>query len=310
MDKEDTPPTQPAGDDGNFTYERDAHGNLLVDGVEVDRDVNPLLLTDPEPAPAEDEEEQEPEPEKAAESPAPAAAAKEEPAKEETQRETPGKQKFKLKVYGEELEKEFDQNELVATLQKGMASEKRFQEVAAKEREVEPFQHIVKSAKFKEWLDAQVQAGEIEAPAPPPKPEPEDIMGYRLRAKDPDFNVIREAMAEWAVTLPQYEASQLESNHRVFNMAYDRFKTAQSQNKPAAPPEKVVATKEVAEAVLAAKEQRKDTARSERAGLHTEADPNRAKQQKLAQLTKRSRQGDLNASIELARMLYADDLTG
>jgi hypothetical protein len=243
------------------------------------------------------------------EEPAQAATPAEPPAEPSDKRETIGKQKFKLKVYGEELEKEFDHTELVSTLQKGLAAEKRFQEVAAKEREVEPFQHIIKSAPFKEWLDAQVQTGQLEAPAPPPKPEPEDIMGYRLRSRDPEFQTIREAMGEWAVTLPQYEASQLESNHRVFNQAYDRFKEAQAKNSPSLPPQKSVATKEVAEAVLATKELRKDAARTEKAGLHTDPDPNKPRQQRIALLQKRSRQGDLNASVELARILFADELT-
>jgi hypothetical protein len=134
-------------------------------------------------------------------------------------------------------------------------------------------------------------------------------MGYRLRSRDPDFQTIREAMAEWAVTLPQYEANQLESNHRVFNQAYDRFKDAQAKNSPSPPSQKQVATKEVAEAVIAAKELRKDAARTEKAGLHTDPDPEKPLQQRISILQKRSRAGDLNASVELARMLYSDELS-
>jgi hypothetical protein len=128
--------------------------------------------------------------------------------------------------------------------------------------------------------------------------------------KDPGFDNIRQAMVEWAVTLPDYEARQLEENHRVFNMAYDRFKAAQGQIQPAPAPDKAVATKEVAEAVLATKELRKDGARAERSGVHVETDPNKARNQRVTQLQKRSRTGDLNASLELARMLFADDLSG
>jgi hypothetical protein len=306
---DDKPPTQPEGENGDFTFEIDKQGNLLIDGVMTDRQINPLRMETPEElpvpedAPADDSPPADTPPEVEAKGETP-------PPKEEVSRETLGKQKFKLKVYGEELEKEFDQNELVATLQKGLASEKRFQEVAAKEREIEPFQHIVKSSQFKDWLDSQIQSGQIEAPAPPPKPEPEDIMGYRLRAKESDFGNIRTAMAEWAVTLPDYEARQLESNHRVFNMAYDRFKAAQGQIQPAPPaPNKVVA-KEVAEAVLATKEQRKDSARAVTSGTHVDTDPNKAKQQRIAQLQKQSRSGNLGASVELARLLFSDELTG
>jgi hypothetical protein len=93
-------------------------------------------------------------------------------------------------------------------------------------------------------------------------------------------------------------------------MAYDRFKAAQGQIQPAIPQNKVVASKEVAEAVLATKEQRKDGARAERSGVHVETDPNKARNQRIAQLQKRSRTGDLNASVELARLLFADDLSG
>ena len=313
MDKEDIPSTQSAGDDGNFTYERDTNGNLLVDGIVVDRDVNPLLLTEPEQPPVEDEEVQEPapEPEQSVAPEAPATpAAPQEPSKEDTQRETPGKKKFRLEIDGETIEREFDEKDLERTITKGIKWEREVRKLREKEGEVDAYRNIIKTTHFKEWLDQKLSSGEITSPPTPPAPEPEDIMGYRLRMKEPDFHDIRTAMYDWALTLPEYEARQLESNHRVFNMAYDRFKAAQSQKNPATPPEKVVASKEVAEAVLAAKEQRKDTARTERAGLHTETDPNRARQNKLMQLQKRSRQGDLNASIELARMLYADDLTG
>ena len=310
MKESSNTPTQPEGENGDFSFEITKDGNLLLDGRDTEyRSVNPLQMDVPEEPASEDSTADEPPP--AQNTPEAQTQDETPPQKEEVSRETLGKQKFKLKVYGEELEKEFDQNELIATLQKGLASEKRFQEVAAKEREIEPFQHIVKSSQFKDWLDSQIQAGQIEAPAPPPKPEPEDIMGYRLRAKESDFQNIRTAMAEWAVTLPDYEARQLESNHRVFNMAYDRFKAAQGQTQPSSTaPNKVVATKEVAEAVLATKEQRKDSARAVSSGTHVDSDPNKAKQQRIAQLQKRSRTGDLNASVELARLLFSEELTG
>ena len=297
---DDNTPTQPEGAEGDFTFEIDKHGNLLVDGVVMERTINPLRMQSQEQESGDEEPVEEP----PSEPPTPS-----EPAKDDTVRDTPGKQKFKLKVYGEELEKEFDQNELIVTLQKGLASEKRFQEVAAKEREIEPFQHIVKSDKFKQWLDEQIQAGEIEKPAPPPKPEPEDIMGYRLRQRQANFGAIREAMGEYAITLPQYEAQLLESNHRVFNQVFDRFEAASRQNESANPQNKVVATKEVAEAILATKEIRKDSARSERSGLHpAEFDSEKATKQRVAILQRKSRAGDLNASIELARILFGNEM--
>lgn len=299
-------PTIPKGDDGKFVYEI-KDGNLLIDGEYIDRVSPPISAEEAAKIPEEEPKKEE------------APFKEEEPAKVEVKPEEippteppkSEKKKFKLKVYGEELEKEFDDNELVSTLQKGLAADKRFQEVSAKEREMEPFLRIKESPEFKTWLNDMVQSGQIESPAPAPPPSPEDVMGYRLRTEEPEFDQIRTAMNDWSVTLPVYERQELERNHRVFNMAYDRFKAARG-TKTLPKPEEVkppVQTKEEIEAVLATKERIKENARSEKPGVQPEeTDRVKDMRQKEAGLRKRMRQGDRNAEYELAKLLYVDEM--
>jgi len=300
-----------AGAEGDFSFEIDNQGNLLIDGVMTDRQINPLRMNkeDVSETASEDIPPEAGVPPETETVPSPAPAPNE-PVPETGMRETPGKMKFKLEVDGEHLEREYDQKELEVTIKKGIKWDRELRKLREKEGEVDAYRNVIKSPHFKNWLDEKIQSGDIETPPPPPKPEPEDIMGYRLRAREPEFNEIRTAMAEWALNLRQDEAVNLENNHRVFNITYDRFKAARGQEQPAPAPDKVVATKEVAEAVLATKEQRKDSARAVTSGTHVDTDPNKAKQQRIAQLQKQSRAGNLGASVELARLLFSDELTG
>ena len=300
-------PTTPTGDDGKFVYEI-KDGNLLIDGEYIDRISPPMSAEEAAKQPEEEEPAKTEAPPKE-EEPAKVESKPAEPPPAEPPK--PEKKKFKLKVYGEEVEKEFDDSELISTLQKGLAADKRFQEVSAKEREMEPFLRIKESAEFKTWLNDMVQSGQIEAPAPAPPPSPEDVMGYRLRTEEPEFDVIRTAMNDWSVTLPIYERQELERNHRVFNMAYDRFKAARGTKAPPKPEEvkPPVQPKEVVEAVLATKERIKENARSEKPGVQPEeTDRVRDIRQREAVLRKRMRQGDRNAEYELAKLLYVDEM--
>lgn len=306
------PTTPPQGDAGLFSYEIDANGNLMIDGGFAGK------VSDTAKAETPDE----PVDEKEAETPEPESTKKEE-AKPDTKPEPPpeptlpDKVKLKVKVYGEESEREFTKEELVAQVQKGLAAEKRFQEVSEKERQIEPFLHIKESQEFKDWLNQIVIDNPSLAPVAPPPPSPEDVMGYRLRREEPEAAEIVEAMKDWQATLPEYEAKALESNHRVFNMTYDRFKAARAvkpaaaaavpKSEPATPP---IQTKEAAEKVIAAKERQKDAARTVPPSVAAgERDEVQVKRKQEAELRKRARAGDRNAEFALAALLYGEEMT-
>jgi len=306
-------PTTPLlGDAGTFVYEINESGNLLIDGESAGK-VQDTVPEQETQAPVEDKTEEEPKAE---------AAAPEEPTKPvpEPVAESvlPDKVKLKVKVYGEESEREFTREELVVQVQKGLAAEKRFQEVAEKERQMDPFLHIKDSPEFKEWLSQIVIDKPELAPTAPPPPSPEDVMGYRLRREEPESEEIVEAMKDWQATLPSYEARALENNHRVFNMTYDRFKAARAPKAPAVTtpivtkPE-VTATpiqnKEDAEKVIAAKEKQKESARTVPPSVAAgERDAVQVHKKQEAELRKRIRGGDRNAEFALAALLYAGDL--
>ena len=302
-------PTTPLlGDAGTFVYEINESGNLLIDGESAGK-VQDTVPEQETQAPVEDKTEEEPKAE---------AAAPEEPTKPvpEPVAESvlPDKVKLKVKVYGEESEREFTREELVVQVQKGLAAEKRFQEVAEKERQMDPFLHIKDSPEFKEWLSQIVIDKPELAPTAPPPPSPEDVMGYRLRREMPESGEILEAMRDWALTLPTYEAKQLESNHKVFNMAFDRFVAVKQVKKVDAPPvEKppvtVIPDKEAAEKVIAAKEKQKESARTVPPSVAAgERDAVQVHKKQEAELRKRIRGGDRNAEFALAALLYAGDL--
>ena len=267
-------PATPKGTaDGDFTFGRDSQGNLLLDGVVVERNRFADAYEVPEdeepaggPNAAVEGEEavKEPEPE-----PEPEAAA---PPKE------PEKLKFSLKVHGEEINRELTREEITARLQLAEDYTKKTQALAEDRKKIEPFLPIIEKQEFKDWLDTQVQIGAIEAPKAPPPPAPEDVMGYRMRTQDPDFNEIQSAMVEWSATIPQHEASFINENHRVFNDVFDRFKAARGTKAqpatPAKPAEK--ADQKLIEKAIALKEVAKANARVETPGGQPEPpDPKR-----------------------------------
>lgn len=309
------PTTSLMGDAGQFVYEINEHGNLLIDGGDAGK------VSDPQPEPekaAEEEKPEEPVEEAKPEPPVEEKPKEEAPVKEPPPPEPiiPDRVKLKVKVYGEESEREFTKDELIAQVQKGLAAEKRFQEVAEKERSIEPFLHIKESPEFKEWLSNMVQENPSLAPVAPPPPSPEDVIGTRLRKEDPEYNEVLAAMNEWAVTLPVYEWKVLNDNHRAFNATYDRFKAARQAKAPPAPPvvEKPapapIQSKEDAEKVLAAKERQKESARTVPPSVAAgERDAAKEAKKQEAELRKRIRAGDRNAEFALAALLYAPELT-
>ena len=141
-------------------------------------------------------------------------------------------------------------------------------------------------------------------------------MGYRLRREEPDSAEIVEAMTEWQATLPIYEAKALESNHRVFNMTYDRFKAARKPKTETATPAVVVPeakppikNKEEAEKLIASKERQKEAARTVPPSVAAgERDVVKETRKQEAELRKRIRSGDRNAEFSLAQLLYGAEL--
>lgn len=310
------PTTPPAGDAGMFVYEIDQQGNLLINGGDAGK------VSDPKPVPETPEEEEKPDEdavEAQPETPVVETKKEEAPVQPPPEPVLPDRVKLKVKVYGEESEREFTREELIVQVQKGLAAEKRFQEVAEKERSIEPFIHIKDSPEFKEWLSNMVRENPSLAPVAPPPPSPEDVIGTRLRKEDPEYNDVLSAMNEWAVTLPVYEWTVLNDNHKAFNATYDRFKAARQAKAPVPPvtppatekpPTTPIQTKEDAEKVLATKERQKDAARTVPPSVAAgERDAVQVKRKQESDLRKRARSGDRNAEFALAALLYGDELT-
>jgi hypothetical protein len=262
-----TDPATPekGAEEGTFKFGRDKEGNLLVEGVVVEKGgflgVEPGEEDDEpeggenihvegeavaEPPKKEEVKEPEPEPEPKPEPPA-----------------EPEKKKYKYKAQGEEYEEELDERELLARLSMAQDYYQKTTKLAEDRRKIEPFLPIIEKPEFRQWLGEQVEAGVVDAPKQAPAPEPEDVIAFQLNMQDPEFNEIQATMSEWAQTLPAYEREALDSNHKVFNQTYTRFKQARKEKmaavQPTPPPtppppqqtdpktlEKIIQSKEVA----------------------------------------------------------------
>ena len=269
------PATPEKGTDGTFTYGRDSRGNLLLDGVIVERNPYADAYEVPEEEEPKGEENAAVEGEEA--KTAPVEPEPEKPPEPEPPK-APEKLKFTLKVHGEQIERELTKEELTTRLQLAEDYTRKTQSLAEERKKIEPFLPIIEKPEFKEWLDTQVQLGTIEAPKAPPPPAPEDVVGYRLRTQEPDFKEIQSAMVEWAATLPQHEAGFINDNHRVFNEVYDRFKAAKgAKAQPKETPAPVAqADPELLKKAIAAKEVAKTVAKVEPpGGQPEEVDPSR-----------------------------------
>lgn len=243
-------------------------GDLLIDGVVVEPNTNfqgdvpddTETVDDRKNAVVEGEEAPaatvpEPEPEKAAE---PAS----EPAK------ITEKQKYKLMVRGEFVEKEYAHDELVARLQMAESYDLRNDELRQKHRKIEPFMHIFERPDFKEWVEGKMAVGDIPSPTQPEPVSNKDVIEYRLRTIDPEFAEINQKMVAWAATLPDQEAEILNRDHASYVRAFDQFKAAKKSVPAAAP---TIPKREV-ERSIAAKEVIKAQARVEPPG-GAEAEP-------------------------------------
>lgn len=263
-----------------FTYGKNEDGDLMIDGVVVERYGGRFQGDATSEVPVEDDEptggpnaavegEQARVAEQAKPVDPPLAPVPAEPTK------PPEKQKFKLKVHGEDIERELSPEEIVAKLQMAEDYHLKTSQLAEQRRKIEPFLPIIDKPVFKQIVDEMVSRGEIEAPQPTTPPSPEDVIGYRLRCAEPDFKEIQASVTEWATTLPVYEADILDKNHKAFNDAYDRFKGLRASKiaPTVAPPAPSTADIEKS---IAAKEVAKETARVEApTGTTPEVDPAR-----------------------------------
>lgn len=263
--------------ENEIKWGRNERGDLLIDGTVVER--NPNFVGDVTSELPDDDEETVPDRTNAAvegkeaEDAPPVKVPEPEPEKTEAATdatEPPSiseKQKYKLLVKGQWVEKEYGKDEIVARLQMAESYGIRNDELREKHKKIEPFLHVFDRPDFKEWLQTKVDTGEIPQPAPPAPPPSEEIIRYRLKTQDPEFTEIRSEMVAWAATLPDAEAELLNSNYSAFNQAYDHFK-AQRRAKTSFPPPSPVAVpqKKVVEKAIAAKEVIKASARVEGPG--------------------------------------------
>jgi hypothetical protein len=97
--------------------------------------------------------------------------------------------------------------------------------------EAEPYIRIAGDPIMRDILNERIERGEIESPRSA-SPDPEHIIGYKQRMAEPESAAILGAMADYAATLPNYQAEELNSNHRAWCAAYDRFKQAGAGSLP------------------------------------------------------------------------------
>ena len=104
-------------------------------------------------------------------------------------------------------------------------------ELKAQYEEIEPFGRMAQDRVFLEIVEEKISRGEMEPPWSPP-PAPEDIVGYHKRIGEPESASILQAMQQYANTLPEWQRQELDSNERVWNAAFDRFKKAGAGSLP------------------------------------------------------------------------------
>lgn len=149
-------------------------------------------------------------------------ASEEKTEETENVEKTPQTKKYKIKYNGEDVELDVSDQDLVNHLQRSYDYETKINKLAEDRNLIAPYKRILETDWFKTKLEEGLRTGEIEKPAPVEKPSEEAIFEYNRKALDPDFDVIRKAMVDWALTLPEPMQWQLDNNYNVFNKEYDR----------------------------------------------------------------------------------------
>jgi hypothetical protein len=117
---------------------------------------------------------------------------------------------------GRGLSQESDPDDLESIRRERDEMRARYESIAHLERvQADPI--------FRELVSERIERGEF-LEALTPAPAPEDIIGYHKRAAEPESESILQAMREYAETLPEWQKYELQSNHKVWNQTYDRFR--------------------------------------------------------------------------------------
>lgn len=299
---------------GDFTYGVNNKGQIVMDGVVIESNLNTYGGDATSEVPEDDDdtpkdrtnaqvEGKAAEPEKVPE-PTPVKPA--EPIAEAPK--IPEKQKFKLMLKGELLDKEYTNDELVARLQMAESYGIRNDELRQKHRELEPFVHLFQKPEFKAIIQEKMATGELPAPPEAPQASISELARYDLYKHDPDFDSIRLKIAEWADTQSVSVAERLNNSHKDFNDTYDQFKLRMKQSAPQAQPVALVVDKKTIDKSIANKEVLKSQARVESPGGATqvEDDPKRAweKEDRRLQNAVRSRE---RFTVYLGRRMDPED---
>lgn len=210
---------------------------------------------------------------------------------------------FKIKYAGEEKELKLTDEQIILNLQKAYDYDKKIAKLAEDRREVEPFKKILDTPWFKTKLEEGLASGEIEKPAEAPPPPEEAVFELERRKMDPDFENVREAMRNWAMTLPVTMQHQLDSNVVVFNREYDRVAAKLREPKTRPPLNLTPAQTKTVDKVIQAKERAKEAGRIEAPGSTSELNPDRARQTKVRDLKKAMKQGGRGSDAAAAEFL-------
>ena len=217
--------------------------------------------------------------------------------KEEKKEEAPTKEEvealkvFKIKYAGEEKELKLTDDQLILQLQKAYDYDKKVAKLAEDRRDVEPFKHVLETDWFKQKLQEGIESGEISKPAEAPPPPEEAIFELERRKMDPDFENVREAMRNWALTLPVTMQHQLDSNVVVFNREYDRIAEKLRAPKTKAPLTLTPKDEKKVDKIIQTKEAAKQNARVEQPGSTSEISADRARQNRVRELKKQMKSG-------------------
>jgi hypothetical protein len=254
-------------------------------------------FTPEEKKPVEPEKKEEPKPEVKVEAP------KVEPV------QAPERFKIKLKLRGEELEKEYTPDQLRAKLQMGEDYPLKTAEIAKERDWYKAHKNIFESKEFSEWLSTQQAEGRFQ-PQPAKEQPKAEVYEYMRRTADSDFEEIRDEMRAYAAALPPDAQEILSSDYAIFNREYDRLAQVvrdrkQAKAAPAAPAQPTPEEKAALEKTIKEKERLKATAAVEKPGTAPMEADDSAKLKKLQkELRARIRSGDEDASAEYLRIFH------
>lgn len=173
---------------------------------------------------------------------------------------------------------------------------KAARELKEREEEVDAIGTVLRTPWFQEAYERGIAEGAFEAPLRPQDTEA-DVATYHRLSQEPEFRTVQRMMAQYADTLPPWEAELIATSHKKFCEVYGKIKASYGGPIPVPKPEVSPVTDIVAR--LRAKEVAKGQAITERAGVENpEADAageKTARAKQIAKLEKAARGGDRDA---------------